>query len=135
MSALAASGPAIPPVPGPPGPVLAGPGPAGPGPPPGPSGTAAPDAAGEWRPPFPLDVPRTLGVHRRGGGDPAFRVAADGSIWRTALTPEGPGTIRVTVARPAPGTDGQAVTVVRGAAWGPGASWLLSALPAALGAD
>jgi len=79
-------------------------------------------------------VPRTLGVHRRGGGDPAFRVAADGSIWRTALTPEGPGTIRVTVARPAPGPDGQAVTVVRGAAWGPGASWLLSALPAALGA-
>ncbi len=134
MSALAASGPAIPPVPGPPGPVLAGPGPAGPGPA-GPSGTAAPDAAGEWRPPFPLDVPRTLGVHRRGGGDPAFRVAADGSTWRTALTPEGPGTIRVTATRPAPGTAGQAVTVVRGAAWGPGASWLLHALPAALGAD
>ncbi|MFI5066815.1 MAG: hypothetical protein ACHP9Z_22955, partial [Streptosporangiales bacterium] len=105
MSALAASGPAIPPVPEPSGPVPAGPVPAGPGPP----AAAAPDAAGEWRPPFPLDVPRTLGVHRRGGGDPAFRVAADGSIWRTALTPEGPGTIRVTVARPAPGPDGQAV--------------------------
>ncbi len=145
MSALAASGPAIPPVPKAPGPAPAGPAPAGPGPAgpgpagpgpasPGPSGAAAPDAAGEWRPPFILDVPRTLGVHRRGRGDPAFRVAADGSIWRTALTPEGPGTIRVTATRPAAGTAGPAVTVVRGAAWGPGASWLLHALPTALGA-
>ncbi len=145
MSALAASGPAVPPAHEPPGPaagqgVAGGPGPgaAGPG---GPA-PVPPDAVGEWRAPFILDVPRTLGVHRRGGADPAFRVAADGSIWRTALTPEGPGTIRVTAARPAPGTAGpgpadrgHAVTVVRGTAWGPGASWLLRTLPAAVGAD
>jgi 3-methyladenine DNA glycosylase/8-oxoguanine DNA glycosylase len=85
-----------------------------------------PDAAGEWRAPFPVDLARTLAVHRRGPGDPAFRIAADGSMWRTALTPEGPGTIRVA----------RAGTVTIGAAaWGPGASWLLRMLPAALGAD
>jgi 3-methyladenine DNA glycosylase/8-oxoguanine DNA glycosylase len=85
---------------------------------------AEPDAAGEWRAPFVLDVPRTLGVHARGRGDPAFRVAADGSIWRTSLTPDGPATLQVIPAG----------ELVRGAAWGPGASWLLAGLPAALGA-
>jgi 3-methyladenine DNA glycosylase/8-oxoguanine DNA glycosylase len=63
-------------------------------------------------------------VHARGRGDPAYRVAADGSIWRSSLTPVGPGTVRIRL------TDG----VVRAAAWGPGASWLLAGLPAALGA-
>lgn len=88
---------------------------------------AAPDAAGTWRPPFVLDVPRTLGVHARGRGDPAYRVAADNSIWRTSLTPDGPGTMRVFAV-------GAAAPLVRAEAWGPGASWLLGALPAALGA-
>jgi 3-methyladenine DNA glycosylase/8-oxoguanine DNA glycosylase len=96
-----------------------------------PQAPSVPDAVGEWRAPFILDVRRTLGVHRRGGGDPAFRISAEGSIWRTALSPEGPGTIRVTAARP--DLDAPA-TVVRAAAWGPGASWLLRTLPAALGA-
>ena len=49
-----------------------------------------------------LDVPRTLGVHRRGRGDPAFRVAADGSIWRTSLTPDGPATARAGAGGPTP---------------------------------
>ena len=49
-----------------------------------------------------LDLPRTLGVHARGRGDPAYRVTPDGFIWRTSLTPEGPGTLRVAPARPAP---------------------------------
>jgi 3-methyladenine DNA glycosylase/8-oxoguanine DNA glycosylase len=95
---------------------------------------AGADAAGVWRAPFALDVSRTLGVHRRGRGDPAFLVAADGSIWRTALTPDGPGTIRVSAGRPEDGVGGRR-TMVRAAAWGPGASWLLRTLPAALGAD
>ena len=148
-----------------------------------------------------LDLPRTLGVHARGRGDPAYRVTPDGFIWRTSLTPEGPGTLRVAQARPAPpeaapgtelpgpasgagparpasGTgharpasgagpagpssgDGLAAaasgagaagpssgaglagaasaagpdTVVRAAAWGPGAAWLLRELPGMLGAD
>jgi 3-methyladenine DNA glycosylase/8-oxoguanine DNA glycosylase len=52
-------------------------------------------------------------------------VDAAGAIWRTSLTPEGPGTIRVVPA---------AVPMrVRAQAWGPGAEWLLDALPAALG--
>jgi 3-methyladenine DNA glycosylase/8-oxoguanine DNA glycosylase len=89
-----------------------------------PPSAAGPDAAAGWRPPFVLDLRRTLGVHARGGGDPAYRVAADNSIWRTSLTPDGPGTIRVR----------EDAEVIRAEAWGPGASWLLAALPGALGA-
>ena len=58
------------------------------------------DAAGEWRAPFVLDLRRTLGVHARGRGDPAYRVAADNSIWRTSLTPDGPGTLLIRGATP-----------------------------------
>ena len=131
----------------------------------GAAGGPPPDAAAgdpgltrEWRAPFVLDLPRTVGVHARGRGDPAFRVTPDGCIWRTSLTPEGPGTLRVAPARPAspeaaPGarpaeatsgarppeaTSGggpEAVTVIRAAAWGPGAAWLLRELPGLLGAD
>ena len=61
-----------------------------------------PDGRLEWRAPFILDLPRTLGVHARGRGDPAYRVTPDGFIWRTSLTPEGPGTLRVAPAWPAP---------------------------------
>jgi 3-methyladenine DNA glycosylase/8-oxoguanine DNA glycosylase len=90
----------------------------------------------EWRAPFVLDLPRTLGVHARGRGDPAYQVTPDGCIWRTALTPDGPGTLRVAPARPAPaGLAADPVTVVRAAAWGPGAGWLLRELPGMLGAD
>ncbi len=121
----------------------------------------------EWRAPFLLDLPRTVGVHARGRGDPAFRVTPDGCIWRTSLTPAGPGTLRVTPARPGPaeassgteppgvtsraeppgvtsgavpaevasGAGPGPVTVVRAAAWGPGAAWLLQELPGMLGAD
>ena len=143
---------------------------------------ANPDAAGEWRTPFVLDVPRTLGVHARGRGDPAYRVDADGSIWRTSLTPDGPATLRIlpvgpvapasartgdapasartgdvqasartagvpTSARMAgapasaqsadrgvPGGRPPGLILVRAWGWGPGASWMLGALPAALGA-
>ena len=106
----------------------------------------------EWRAPFALDLPRTLGVHQRGRGDPAFRVTPGGCIWRTSLTPEGPGTLRVAPARPEPAgaspeatsgpgpgsssaTPARPVTVVRAAAWGPGGAWLLRELPGMLGVD
>jgi 3-methyladenine DNA glycosylase/8-oxoguanine DNA glycosylase len=79
----------------------------------------------EWRPSRPVDVSATLGVHGRGRGDPTFLAAPDGSTWRTARTPDGPGTLRVAVRR----ADG----VVAAAAWGPGADWLLEMLPAWLG--
>src|SRR5882757_1832889 len=66
---------------------------------PHPDAASHPGVTREWRAPFVLDLPRTVGVHARGHGDPAFRVAPDGCIWRTSLTPEGPGTLRVAPAR------------------------------------
>ena len=115
-----------------------------------PGGAAGdPDGTLEWHAPFVLDLPRTLGVHARGRGDPAYQVTADGFIWRTSLTPEGPGTLRVAPVRPShPAPAGRPVppvaavrglpgpfTVVRAAAWGPGAAWLLRELPRMLGAE
>src|SRR5215510_4110417 len=64
-----------------------------------PAGVAVPPLAGaltrRWQPPFPLDWSRTLAVHRRGRGDPAYRVDAYGAAWRTSLAPDGPATMRV----------------------------------------
>jgi hypothetical protein len=92
----------------------------------------------EWLAPFPVDVRLTLSVHRRGGGDPAYRVDAAGAVWRTSLTPDGPGTLCIT-SRRAGGPPHQGLpgvpegTLVTGRAWGPGAGWLLDSLPAQLG--
>jgi hypothetical protein len=83
----------------------------------------------EWLAPFPLDVRLTLSVYRHGGGDPAYRVDPAGAVWRTSLTPEGPGTLRITSGSQLPGG-----TLVAAQAWGPGANWLLDTLPAQLGA-
>ncbi len=93
----------------------------------------------DWLAPFSLDVRLVLGVHRHGGGDPTFRVDADGSIWKTSLTPAGPATLRVTARRGQAGTLAAASaepasTPVRGRAWGPGAGWMLESLPDLLGA-
>ena len=88
-----------------------------------------PVQAGEWTLPFLVDVRLTLGVQGRGRSDPTFKVDEAGAIWRTSLTPDGPGTIRVLPGRPA-----ETETVVRAQAWGPGADWLLGALPGVLGA-
>jgi 3-methyladenine DNA glycosylase/8-oxoguanine DNA glycosylase len=83
----------------------------------------------EWQAPFPVDVRRTLSAQGRGAGDPTYQVDTVGAVWRTSLTPDGPGTIRVLPVRPAP-----AGPRVLAYAWGPGAAWLLDGLPAALGA-
>src|SRR5215472_8385235 len=97
-------------------------------------GVAVPPLAGAltraWQPPFPLDWSRTLGVHRRGRGDPAYFVDEYGAAWRTSLTPDGPATMRVH-AVPA-GEDGR--VTVHASAWGPGAAWFLGTLPGLLGA-
>jgi len=99
----------------------------------------------EWRAPFLVDVRVTLSVHGRGRSDPTFRIDEAGAVWRTSLTPDGPATIRVTgpspaaiaaaaaAAGPAAAAAGPAATAVLAKAWGPGADWLLDALPAALG--
>ena len=79
----------------------------------------------DWQAPFPIDVRMTLSVHRRGGGDPAYRVDGAGAVWRTSLTPHGPVTLRVLPARG---------DVIVSQAWGPGADWLLETLPDLLGA-
>jgi 3-methyladenine DNA glycosylase/8-oxoguanine DNA glycosylase len=89
-----------------------------------------PQLAREWRAPFSLDVRLVLSVHRRGPHDPAFGASSDGALWRTSRTPDGPGTLRLTAARAA----SPAGTVVRAAAWGPGAAWLLDTVPGLLGA-
>ena len=90
---------------------------------PAPAAAPSPALVREWLVPFPLDVALTLSVHRRGGGDPAYGTDAAGAVWRTSLTPDGPGTLRVRSHR----------AVVTGEAWGPGAGWLLDGLPAQLG--
>jgi 3-methyladenine DNA glycosylase/8-oxoguanine DNA glycosylase len=79
----------------------------------------------QWQAPFPVDARLTLSVHGRGPGDPTYQVDAVGAVWRTSLTPDGPGTIRVLPAKPAP--------CVTAWAWGTGGAWLLDTLPAALG--
>lgn len=84
----------------------------------------------EWRLPFHVDVRLTLAAHGRGRSDPTFQVDGAGAVWRTSLTPGGPATIRVPPALPG---DGGATCRVIAHAWGPGAEWILGALPAALG--
>lgn len=89
------------------------------------TGSARAEHSLEWHSTFPLNVGLVLGVHRRGPRDPAFQLDAAGAIWRTSLTPDGPGTLRVQA--------GQG-PVITAAAWGPGACWLLARLPDLLGA-
>jgi len=100
------------------------------------------DAAAEraWTVPFAVDVRCTIAVQGRGRADPTYRTDEAGAIWRTSLTPAGPATIRVLpgpvrAAGPAEGPAPAAATRVRAQAWGPGAEWLLDALPGALGFD
>jgi 3-methyladenine DNA glycosylase/8-oxoguanine DNA glycosylase len=80
----------------------------------------------EWRPPWPVDVRLSLSSHRRGSQDPAFRVTADGAVWRASTTPDGPGTLRL--------RGRQDLGTIEMAAWGPGAEWLLDGVPELLGA-
>jgi 3-methyladenine DNA glycosylase/8-oxoguanine DNA glycosylase len=100
--------------------------------PPAPAGSDDGGLRRDWLAPFELNVLLTLAVHRRGRGDPTFRVDADGAVWRTCLTPDGPATIRLT-ARPS--ADGSPGTVIATKAWGPGAAWLTDSVPDLLGAS
>ena len=110
----------------------------------------------DWLAPFSVDMRLTMAVHRRGRRDPTLRVDPAGAIWRTSLTPEGPGTLRLALVREGPipaGTvpaspvaaastapvashgDLRPGTLVRAAAWGPGGRWLLTKVPDLLGAS
>ncbi|MCW2877964.1 MAG: 3-methyladenine glycosylase/8-oxoguanine glycosylase-like protein [Sphaerisporangium sp.] len=68
-----------------------------------------------------------MAPHRRGSSDPAWQSTPDGAVWRTSRTPEGAGTLRVTV-EPREG-------VVVAQAWGAGAEWMLETLPQLLGSE
>ncbi len=77
-----------------------------------------------WRPGWPA----TLGpirAHRRGPGDPTYRLDDAGRLWRALRTPQGPATL---VLRLRPG-----LGEVEAEAWGPGAAWALESVPALLG--
>ena len=113
-------------------PLAAQPGPVGVPAPPWPAAGGAGSGVmltGRWEAPFLVDLARTVGVHRRGKGDPSFRVEPPGTVWRTSRTPLGPATMRLTAA---PAGDG---STVRAWAWGPGAAWLIASMPGLLGAD
>jgi 3-methyladenine DNA glycosylase/8-oxoguanine DNA glycosylase len=71
-------------------------------------------------------VGAVLSTHRRGAGDPTFRVGDDGATWRGIGTPEGPASLRLVV-RPDVGE-------VEATAWGAGAAWALDSVPRLLGA-
>ncbi|WP_347057874.1 DNA-3-methyladenine glycosylase 2 family protein [Blastococcus sp. HT6-30] len=75
-------------------------------------------------PGWPLDVVRALSLHRRGAADPTMQVA-EGALWRTTSTPDGPATVRLR----------QAAGELRIEAWGPGAERAGTAVPGWLGAD
>ena len=77
-----------------------------------------------WTPGRPLDVLAVIGDLRRGPGDPTFRRDPDGTIWRGIRTPQGPSTLRLGLAG-GPG--------IEATAWGPGAEWVLTSVPAMLG--
>lgn len=79
-----------------------------------------------WRPDWPCPVGAVLGPHRRGAGDPTYRIHG-ATHWRALRTPDGPATLAVT---PQP-CDGS----VDLSAWGAGADWALDQAPALLGAD
>lgn len=78
------------------------------------------------RPAVPLHLRQVLALHRRGGGDPTYRVDAAGRHWRGIRTPHGPATLALE--QRAGGAE------VRAAAWGPGAAWVVEAVPGLLGA-
>ncbi|MEU6680961.1 DNA-3-methyladenine glycosylase 2 family protein [Streptomyces sp. NPDC046925] len=83
-----------------------------------------------WAPPAPYDLTRTLRVLRRGSGDPTCRREADGTWWRTSLTPQGAATVKISCR-----TEAGSGPLVTGEAWGPGADWALDFLPALLGEE
>lgn len=82
-----------------------------------------------------LDVRATLAPLRRGSHDPAHRLGADGRFWLAAATPDGDGTLAVSVEATTRVAQHTPSSMVFGQAWGEGATWLLERMPRLLGAD
>jgi 3-methyladenine DNA glycosylase/8-oxoguanine DNA glycosylase len=72
----------------------------------------------------PLDLTRTLAIHRRGSGDPTMRLLPR-DVLRATRTSDGPATLELH----------EAGDRVHAEAWGPGAEAALDALPALIGLD
>jgi 3-methyladenine DNA glycosylase/8-oxoguanine DNA glycosylase len=72
--------------------------------------------------PFPIDVPRTLAMARRGPHDPTMRITGQ-EVWRASRAPAGPATVRLV-------QDGDRVEAT---AWGEGAEAALDAVPSVIG--
>ncbi len=77
-----------------------------------------------YRPRHPLDLLHTVGMLRRGPGDPTT-VIDDGVIWRALRTPQGIATLALR----------QIGGEVRASAWGTGAEFALDSVPRLCGAD
>lgn len=77
-----------------------------------------------WRPSWPCPATSILSQHRRGAGDPTYRIDDRGRHWRGIRTPAGVATLVIE----------QGTADVHATAWGPGADWALDTVPALLGA-
>jgi 3-methyladenine DNA glycosylase/8-oxoguanine DNA glycosylase len=77
-----------------------------------------------WRPALAVDVRRTLWPLQRGRYDPTHHLTAEGLLWRTTLTPDGPASLVLTQ---------RGAREVHAQAWGPGAAWVLENVPDLLG--
>ncbi|MGB4137866.1 MAG: DNA-3-methyladenine glycosylase 2 family protein, partial [Microbacterium sp.] len=77
-----------------------------------------------YRPTHPLNLMATVGILRRGNGDPT--IVVDGpTVWLAFRTDAGVATLALRTAR----------DTIRATAWGPGASEALDAVPRLCGAD
>ncbi len=85
----------------------------------------APDAERQVRFDVPVHLRLTLGLHRRGPGDPAWRFEAGGQVWHATRTAAGPATLLLQ-----PAVDG---VLARG--WGPGARPLVDEVEALIGLE
>src|SRR5689334_18777303 len=77
-----------------------------------------------WRPPFPVDVRRTLAPLRRGAADPCHRALPDGSLWRTTRNAGGAAAYRLTQ---------RGAHEVHCTAWGHGAEQVVAGVADLLG--
>ena len=85
-----------------------------------------PDRSVHWQPGFPVDARLTLADLGHGRYDPTYRVQANGTIWRTALTTTGSVTYRIRQ---------QHLNDLLVDVWGPGATELADTIRTELGAD
>ncbi len=79
----------------------------------------------EIEPDRPVDVHRTLAVHRRGHADPTLRFEPDGTIWRATRLPAGAALVRLR----------QVGSRIEADAWGPAAEAAIGRVPALIGLE